>query len=85
VEVNSHVWRPKDWEKITERIFANHRSDMDDMSPIVEETAEAILDELRKDGQYINGAVIHSYGMVLVRTLKRGEKGHMVFIPERGV
>jgi hypothetical protein len=45
--------------------------------------ADALLEALKKDGQFVNNDGLKPYGMVLARSLKRGEKGWLAFIPDK--
>ena len=48
---------------------------------LIEAGADAIVKALKKDGQFVHNTGASPYGIVLVRTLKQGEKGYLVFIP----
>ena len=44
--------------------------------------ADAMLEGLKKEGQFVNNDGSQPYGLVLGRSIKRNEKGYLVFIPE---
>jgi len=43
---------------------------------------KATVEALKEDGQFVNNDETQPYGCVLARSLKRGEKGWLVFIPD---
>ncbi len=54
----------------------------DEHTACYEAGADAMLEGLKKDGEYIHNNGLSPYGFVLGRTIKRGEKGYLAFIPE---
>ena len=55
-----------------------------DVYEVYEAGADAILKALVSDGKYLHNTGTMPYGYVLGRSLKLGEKGWLVFIPDEG-
>ena len=49
---------------------------------LYEAGADAMLESLKKNGEYLHNTGTMPYGYVLGRSLKLGDKGWLVFIPE---
>ena len=67
-------YRPEGW---TNEYASEHRA--------FEAGADAILEALKREGEYLHNTGLSPYGYVLVRSLKRGEKGYLIFIPGKNL
>ena len=82
-------WRHKEWyrflEKEVEEIPEPTLMEGDIATALLlfsEAGADAMLAALKAGGEYVKNDGLNPYGMVLAGSLKRGEKGWMVFIPD---
>ena len=73
-------WRPDDW--INPYLQQDETGDFVN-SRVFEAGADAMLGAIKKDAQYLNNDGSAPYGMVLARSLKRGDRGWLVFIPDK--
>jgi len=77
-------WRPENWDEIVKDAFKKHNMETALFSHryVADFIASAMLEALKKDGTYLHNTGTMPYGFVLGRSLKLGEKGWLVFIPE---
>ena len=73
-------WRPDGWD--AEDIYATTEWIGMEQTDLVEAGADAIVEAQKEEGQYVQNTGTSPYGIALVRQLKLGEKGWIVFIPD---
>jgi len=89
------MWRPEGWvnkhyhiieerkERLTEPMNTTFGFVKDLQGWAYESGADAMLEALRSGATYLNNDGTHGYGLVLGRKLERGEKGWLIFIPDK--
>ncbi len=75
-------WRPEGFHNPYKSVDKYTDGLPSQYTDVFESGASLILETLKKDGQYVNNNPPHPDAMALVRKLKRGERGWMVFIPD---
>ena len=78
-------WRPKRWAHNRSEYFehnqsvkSHHKTRQKDY----EAGADAIIEALKKEGEYLHNTGQSPYGYILGKSLKLGQKGWLVFIEE---